>query len=201
MATFTELKDDIAKWLNRQGMSDISALSEDFLGLTERKTYRNLDLRALEVAVTTDTDTLALPATFLRMKNMWVEDGSTPVLVRGTSMQNVLTEQQKTPTVPQFYTLNGTNIFLGPTPDKTYTLHYVYYSNLTPLSDANPTNWFSTNVPELLLFGSLMEACLYLKDDARAALWASRYDEIAKSLVLQEERQDKEGGSLQVRAH
>ena len=199
MSTFAELKDDIAKWLNREGMTEVTSMAADFLGLAERRTYRDLDLRPLEEQVATTTASLALPADFLRMKNVWVEYNGDPVVVRGTSMQNVLREQQRVPTVPQWYTLSGSNIVLGPSPDQSYTLNYVYYKNLPALSDANTTNWFSLNVPELFLFGALLEAALYLKDDARAALWGQRYEEVVRSLNGQEERQDKEGGSLQVR--
>lgn len=200
MSTFTELKSDIVKWLNREGMTAVVDMADDFLGLAERRTYRNLDLRPFETAVATTTASLALPADFLRMKNVWVTNNGDPVTVRGTSLQVVQREQAKVPTVPKWYTLLGDNIVLGPEPDQPYSLDYVYYANLAPLSDVNTSNWLSTNVPELLLFGALLEACLYLKDDNRASLWASRYEEVAKSLVEQEDRQDKEGGSLQVRA-
>lgn len=197
MATFAELKTDIAKWLNREGMTEITDMSGDFLDFAQRRIFRDCDLRAMEATHSTTSDTLTLPADFLRTKQLYYVSDSCYVPIKGSSFNNVL-HAKSTTAAPRFYTIVGDSLFLGPEPDQVYNLTLVYYKPLTLLSDANTTNWLSTNVPELLLYGALVEASFYLKDDQRASVWLAKFGECYKSLKENEERQDYEGGSLQV---
>ena len=197
MANFSELKNDVAKWLNREGMTEITDMSEDFLTFGQRRIFRDCDLRCMEKTHTTDTGTLALPADYLRSKQLYYSQDSQYVPIKGASLNNVLNQKSQTG-APRVYTLVSDALFLGPEPDQTYNLTLIYYSALTVLSDANTTNWLSLNIPELLLYAALVEACLYLKDDNRAQVWMGKYKECYESLRMSEERQDYEGGSLQV---
>ena len=68
--------------------------------------------------------------------------------------------------VPRYYAQFDENTFiLGPTPDQSYTaeLHYYYYpESIVTLG----TSWVGENFPMCLLYGSLVEANIFLKGEA-----------------------------------
>lgn len=68
--------------------------------------------------------------------------------------------------VPQYYALFDQNSFIvGPTPDDSYTaeLHYYYYPQSIVTAG---TSWVGDNFPMCLLYGSLVEANVFLKGEA-----------------------------------
>lgn len=67
---------------------------------------------------------------------------------------------------PQYYALFDNNTFiLGPTPDVNYNIELHYFAYPTSIVTAE-TTWLSTNFPNVLLYGALTEAYLYLKGEA-----------------------------------
>ena len=66
---------------------------------------------------------------------------------------------------PQYYSIFDANTYiLGPTPDQSYTieLHYFAYPPSITVAD---TSWIGTNYPNVLLYGSLVEAYIYAKGE------------------------------------
>ena len=62
---------------------------------------------------------------------------------------------------------DSSNFILAPTPDANYVseLHYFYDpASLTAGSDSG-TTWLSENAPNSLLYGSLIEAYIYMKGE------------------------------------
>jgi hypothetical protein len=101
---------------------------------------------------------------------------------------------------PQRYARVGDSFYFGPAPDQAYTVTLVYYTSMGVLTALNTTNWLTANAPEFLLWAAMLEACLFLKDDARAQVWEGRYEQIKAEVMKAEERMDKEAGSLRVRS-
>jgi len=60
-------------------------------------------------------------------------------------------------------------------PDTGYTGELTYYGKIPVLSDSNTSNWLLAYAPDLYLYGALLEATPYLKDDERLATWSSLY--------------------------
>lgn len=200
MSTYTDFATKVEQWLNRENFTSLTGQVEDLTAMGQRRIHRECDLRAMETvdaAFTIDSQSENLPADFLRAKALTIVQGSNHHEVNGRSLKVVLGAGQNGR--PQYYSTVGTDIYFGPVPDQGYTATFIYYAPLDIVSTSVSTNWILTNVPELLLFATLLEASLFLKDDQRAAVWAGRYDEIKQQLELSEERQDKEGGGLAVR--
>jgi hypothetical protein len=84
---------------------------------------------------------------------------------------------------PEYYAVFDDNTFiLGPTPDANYAteLHYFYYP--TSIVTAG-TTWLGTNFDSALLYGSLLEAALFMKSDADTmTVYKSRYDDAMAEL-------------------
>jgi len=89
---------------------------------------------------------------------------------------------------PRYYaTFDIDNFILGPTPDSSYAveLHYFYRpSSLTSGSGSN-TTWLSENAELALLYGSLMEAYIYMKGEPDVmALYEKRFMEAIQGLKM-----------------
>ena len=74
---------------------------------------------------------------------------------------------------PRYFTIFGLEMELFPTPDAAYTLEMVYRKVIPALSANNPGNWLLANHPDAYLYGALMEAEPYMKNDARIQVWAA----------------------------
>jgi hypothetical protein len=84
---------------------------------------------------------------------------------------------------PEYYAIfDDTTMILGPTPDANYTaeLHYYYYP--TSIVTAGST-WLGDNFDSALLYGSLLEAAAFLKEEPdTVAMYTARYNEAMQLL-------------------
>ena len=200
MSTYTELSESAVRWLNRAGFTELIAEVEDFVAMGQRRIHRECDLNAMETvdaAFVIDAQAVAVPTGYLRTKTLTIQQGNSNHEVPGATHKQVMDDGY--PGLPKFHSVLGSSFYFGPPPSESYTAQLVYYKSLDILSTTTATNWISTNIPELLLFATMLEASLFMKDDVRAKVWEARYVDTRDTLISSEERQDKEGGSLQVR--
>ena len=67
---------------------------------------------------------------------------------------------------PQYYALFDANTYiLGPTPDVNYNIELHYFAYPESIVTAGST-WLSQNFPNVLLYGALTEAYIYLKGES-----------------------------------
>lgn len=67
---------------------------------------------------------------------------------------------------PKYYSLFDNNTYiLGPTPDVNYDIELHYFAYPESIVTAG-TTWLSTNFPNVLLYGALAEAYIFLKGEA-----------------------------------
>jgi hypothetical protein len=71
---------------------------------------------------------------------------------------------------------------------------------LSKLSSTNTTNWLLTQAPDVYLYGSLMQAAPYLKEDERITVWASIYARGLEELQIADDRGATSGGAIMMRA-
>jgi hypothetical protein len=85
--------------------------------------------------------------------------------------------------VPLFYAeYDYNNWIVAPTPDAAYPFEVLIYQLLPLLDDANQTNWLTDYAPQVLLYGALLEATPFLKNDERIQVWQTMYDRAAQAL-------------------
>jgi hypothetical protein len=90
--------------------------------------------------------------------------------------------------VPKFYCdYDYTHWLVAPTPADDYAFEVLYYERVQPLDSSNQTNWFTTYAPQALLYGSLLQAMPFLKNDARIAMWQQQYDLIMATLKAEDQ--------------
>jgi hypothetical protein len=98
---------------------------------------------------------------------------------------------------PKYYGVFDVNNFiLSPTPDAAYTteLHYYYRPTSLTAGVDSGTSWLSTNAPNVLLYGSLVEAYTYMKGEAdMMQLYEQRFaQEIQRLKDLAEARENSD---------
>lgn len=196
---YSELKTSIADFLNRQ---DLTSVIPTFVTLTEADLNRMVRHRSqlTRATATLDTQFTSLPSDFLEAKN--IQLNSTPVI----SLEYVTPEyadelRAKYQTgEPVWYTIIGDTIEVVPVPQVEYTIELVYYKQIPALSVSNTSNWLLANHPDIYLFGSLLKAAPYLKDDERINTWGSLYKQALGDLQFFSDKSETSGSSLKMRA-
>lgn len=172
--TFAELKTAIQDYSDNAETSFVSHLS-DFIKAAEERVFKLVDLEVFRKNVTsalTQNDKfLRVPADYLNSFSLQITtSGSENVL----ELKDINFLQEAFPTsassgLPRYYGIFDINNFLiAPTPNSNYAveLHYYYRpASLTAGADSG-TTWLSTNAPFALLYGSLVEAYIFMKGES-----------------------------------
>jgi len=157
-----------------------------FIKQSEQKIYNSVQILALKKNV---VGALALNNKYLAVPTDWLADFSIAVIDPTTGAYNYLLSKDvnyireafPNPTstgTPTHYALfNQTSYIVGPTPDQNYEaeLHYFYY----PESIITAGNsWLGDNYDSALLYGSLIEAHIFMKGEADTfQSYSQRYNE------------------------
>jgi len=79
-----------------------------------------------------------------------------------------------------------THWLIAPTPDDDYAYEVLYYERVQPLDSSNQSNWFTQYAPQALLYGSLLQAMPFLKNDERIPMWQQQYSAIVNTLKTED---------------
>jgi hypothetical protein len=183
ITNYTSLQATVANYLAR---SDLAAVIPDFIRLAEVRLRRDLRIRQMLKSATTiavgGDQTVTLPIDFLQLRDLFLETNPVRSLEYVTpsvfSRNGRVTESG----LPMYYTIIANEFKLAPVPDGDYSMRMLYYAAPEYLTSTNPSNVFLATCPDLLLYGSLVEAEPYLMNDGRIQLWAGMYDRGVTSL-------------------
>lgn len=196
LATYTDLKASIADWLNRD---DLTGAIPTFISLAEAKINRELRIAAMESISSGDLAigaALSLPSGYLQMRRIVVNNNPLDPL---SPEQLRAKYESATRGEPRYYTIIGTNVHFGPIPDSTYAYELVIYSRFTALSGSDESNWLTTNAPDLLLYGALVEASPYVQEDARVPMWKAMFDSVMEDVKTEDRNARYSGATLTIR--
>lgn len=188
ISTYTELLAAGANWLARD---DLTSRIPEFVTLCEAKLNRLLFVPQMETRSTSAVDTtddepefISLPSDFQTMRRVRLSG------VTGKPRLSFMTQTQlddyrysidNVTDQPVYFTIMGSEMELAPTPNEDYALEMVYRKNIPALA-SNSTNWLLTLAPDIYLYGTLLEAMPFIKDDARVSLWASAFSTVLDDL-------------------
>lgn len=180
ITTYTTLQAAVTEYLARDHDTTLVARVPTFIQLAEAKFNRELFVRQMETRSTTSVDTattspefISLPSDFQSMRRIRLSSVSgKPCLSfkSGVQMDEYRYSSGDTTGQPAFFSVMGDEIELAPTPDANYTIEMVYRKTVPPLS-ANADNWLLLLAPDIYLYGALLEATPYMKEDARIQTW------------------------------
>jgi hypothetical protein len=194
--TFTTLKQDVQRYLERGNTlaSDPIVFEQipRLINLAERRIARELKVEGFINVV---TGTLSAGQSVYPKPDRWRDTVSINIGTGATFdnrkiiyarvyeyLRSYWPNALETDT-PIFYSdYDYSHWLLAPTPDAAYPFEILYYE-LPPLLDESvQTNWITEYAPQLLLYGTLVEATPFLKNDERIPVWQSMYDRAAAML-------------------
>ena len=199
ISTYAELKTSIADWLNRD---DLTAAISSFVSLAEADLNRKV--RDWRMERRSDA---TLDAQFTTLPSDWMETVRinliSPTARLDLASDGALAEMRfqrgDTTGQPTHYAHSAGSLELFPTPDTSYAAEMIYIARLPALSDTTTTNWMLAAAPDAYLYGSLLQAAPYLKDDSRVAVWGGLYAEGVNALNAASERAKFSGANLRLR--
>jgi hypothetical protein len=199
--SYSDLQTTIAGYLAR---SDLTTQIPDFIRLAETRLRRDLRIRQMLKSVTTSTvaadSTVELPSDFLEVRDLIIS-GNPPQPLNYASpsafSRNTRTWESGK---PLDYTVLANDFQLAPIPDAAYTVKLLYFAAPTFLSDSNTSNVFLANTPDVLLYGSLLEAEPYLMNDARINTWGTMFDRALASITRSDEQGQYSGVPLAMKS-
>jgi hypothetical protein len=204
ISSYTELQDAVANWLARD---ELTLRIPEFITLAEAKFNRVLFHPRMETRTTltvntllSDPEYLDLPTDFqtIRMVRLPDETGKPRLqFLSQTQMDDYRYSADNVTGTPVYFTIVGDQIELAPTPNEDIDIEVLYRANIPPLAD-NATNWLLTLAPDLYLYGALLEAAPFNRNDARITLWASAVATVLDQLNALAERQSFDSGPTTV---
>lgn len=203
ISTYGELKMSISDHL---GIPDLEGKEDDFIDMAEARHKREIRIREqiqrVDIAIAEDDRYTDLPDDFLDLKYLRIKSvsGYHSYLpdVRQVSLHEISDMSYSGNQPPRRFTVHS-QIEWQAMADQNYTGEMVYYSVLTPLSDANPTNALLELAPDLYLYSALIASAPYLMHDERLTTWQSLYEQ-AKDGVNDLNTKSRAGGPLIARA-
>ena len=191
--TYDSLVENVQSYLERTDVATLEKIPL-FIMLAEQTIAAQIkflgNLTVQTSAMTADQNIIDKPARWHKTvsMNITVAGKRYPVLLR---KYEYLREYWPNPTatdVPKFYCdYDYTHWLVAPTPADDYNFEVLYYERVQPLDSSNQSNWFTQYAPQALLYGSLLQAMPFLKNDARIAMWQQQYDLIMATLKAEDQ--------------
>jgi len=190
--TYDSLVADISSYLERTDQATLEKIPT-FIMLAEQVIAAEIkflgNLTPMQSNLVTGQAVVDKPARWHKTVSMNVTVGGVrqPVFLR---KYEYLREYWPDPTQtdpPRFYAdYDYTHWLIAPTPDDDYAFEVLYYERIQPLDSSNQTNWFTIYAPQALLYGSLLQAMPFLKNDERIPMWQAQYDKIMQVLKAED---------------
>ena len=182
--TNTTLTTAIKEYLENTESSFVSNIP-NFIKATEEKILKNVQLDEFRKNVTgtssADNPYLAMPTDFLAPFSLAVLDSNnsyTYLKLKHVSFIRDYTPIAATTGSPQYYAEFDSDTFvLAPTPSTTFTFELHYFYRPQSLTEASDTTWLSKNAINALLYGSLAEGAMYLKNFEVMPVYEQRFQE------------------------
>ena len=190
--TYDSLVADISSYLERTDQATLEKIPT-FIMLAEQVIAAEIkflgNLTPMQSNLVTGQAVVDKPARWHKTVSMNVTVGGVrqPVFLR---KYEYLREYWPDPTQtdpPRFYAdYDYTHWLIAPTPDDDYAFEVLYYERIQPLDSSNQTNWFTIYAPQALLYGTLLQAMPFLKNDERIPMWQAQYDKIMQVLKAED---------------
>jgi hypothetical protein len=187
--TYDSLVENIQSYLERNDTSTLDKIPL-FIMLAEQviaskiKFLGNLTVNTSTMVA--NNAVIAKPARWHKTvsMNITVAGQREPVLLRKYEYLRNYAPDPTATGMPKYYAdYDYSNWLVAPTPNAAYAFEVLYYERVQPLDSSNQTNWFTIYAPQALLYGSLLQAMPFLKNDDRVPMWQSQYEAIMATLA------------------
>ena len=186
--TYTSLVNDIQTYLERTDQQTLDKIPQ-FIMLAEQIIAAEIkflgNLTVVTSSMVASENVIAKPARWRKTvsMNVTVAGKRQPVLLRTYEyIREYWPDPTSTDAPLYFCDYDYTHWLVGPTPTLAYPYEVLYYERVQPLDTSNQSNWFTQYAPQALLYGTLLQAMPFLKNDERMPMWQSNYDRIIEVL-------------------
>ena len=181
--TYDSLVADVQNYMERNDAQFVAQipsliyLAEQSLA-AEIKTLQQLTV--VEVTVLAGQFILQKPA--LWKKTISVKANGQPIVKRTQDYLAQFTSESSTGTVQYYAEYDYDNFMLSPTPSANTSIELTYYGLVQPLNTDNQQNLITREIPQALLFGTLLQAQGYLKAIDKLAVWKQYYTDAISAI-------------------
>lgn len=190
--TYDSLVNDISTYLERTDTATLEKIPQ-FIMLAEQVIAAELkflgNLTVAESTMVTGEPIIEKPARWRKTvsMNVTVAGKKQPVFLRKYEYLREYWPDATLTDVPLFYCdYDYEHWLIAPTPDSAYTYEVLYYERIQPLDSSNQSNWLTQYAPQALLYGSLLQAMPFLKNDERMQMWQAQYSQIMNVLKTED---------------
>jgi len=200
MATFGEIKARVLDNLADDSLSSVVDGSLGFVNTAMRRLEKKNNLLYMVKSSRTDFGSFSpesdVYTSVSKMKRIlsvyYVRDGVKIYLHKldYEDLEARSTLDEKITAPPTYFAIKsmGTSqkitIELDTIPDDTYTVGVRFIAYSDDLSEDGDENWLTSNAPELLVFGAMLEAEVYIENDERTAIWLAKFNYEVEMLTL-----------------
>jgi hypothetical protein len=188
LANYTELQASVAAFLNK---TNLTAQIPDFIALAEaimRREITSIGHIDTWADVEIDENGFQLPCRADEVASVSA-DGRAVGFVSPDRFTTVGTGH------PYSYTIDGGVLRVNPAGTVTIRMQ----SGLCGLSSSVKVNWILRDHPDAYLYGALMQAAPFLRDDERIPVWGSMFRSAIDSINKREARRQT-GGNVRIQA-
>lgn len=186
--TYNSLYNDISSYLERTDTATLDKIPT-FIMLAEQVLASEIkflgNLTVNQSTMVQGDPVIVKPARWRKTVSMNIEvDGQRrPIFLRTYEYMKQYWPDDSQEDLPKYYgDYDFYHWLVAPTPDQAYTFEVMYYEEVQPLDVTNQQNWFTQYAPQAMLYGSLLQAMPFLKNDERLPLWQAQYDKIVAQL-------------------
>jgi hypothetical protein len=191
--TYSSLTENIQSYLERTDTATVEKIPL-FIMLAEQVIASEIkflgNLTVASGTMTIGNPVLDKPARWHKTVSMNVVNAAgekQPVFLRKYEYLREYWPNPSLTDIPAFYAdYDYTHWLVAPTPSAAYSFEILYYERIQPLDSTNQTNWFTNYAPQALLYGSLLQAMPFLKNDDRVPLWQAQYQAIMATLKAED---------------
>lgn len=189
--TYDSLTTMVLQYLERSDPAVVEAIPT-FITLCEFEIAQEIktlgQLTVANFTLTQANPIVAKPARWRKTVSMTakVDDVAQPIYVRKLEyLRNYWPDENQTD-VPKYYAdTDYEHWYFAPTPSEAFEVQVLYYERISPLSSSNQTNWLTQNAPNAMLYGTLLQAMPFLKNDSRA-IFQQKYTEAINALKTED---------------
>jgi len=189
---YSELVSNVRNYAEVESEVLTDSLINTFLINVENKIQRELDLDAFRKfqfsSFTIGSPFITMPPDFAFERGVQIKDQTTNDRTwldqRDTTFIDEYNVDRSDTGKPKYYAnWDDNTLIVAPTPDAAYEIELWYNKTPDRLSSTNTTTWLSTNAPEVLIYGTVVEAFSYLKNPTYVQLYDQKYAQAMQFLA------------------
>jgi len=188
--TYDNLITTVEQYLERNDAAVVNQIPT-FITLCEFEIAQQIKTlgqqQVVESVMTAGNPVIPKPARWRKTVSMNVTSNGTPSPVLLRKYEYLLNYNSGgTSGLPLYYAdYDYGHWLVSPTPNQSYAFEVLYYERINPLSSTNQTNWLTQNAPNAMVFGTLLQAMPFLKNDQRQ-IFQQKYSEAIELLSIED---------------